>query len=41
MLYPCDVLVRLNDTLDEITGISLGEAVAKAFAHTLTPDDDM
>jgi hypothetical protein len=38
MLYPHSALVRLNDTLDEITGITLGEAVARAFVHTLTPD---
>ena len=41
MLYPYSEVVRLNDTLDEITGITLDEAVARAFVHPLTPDDEM
>ena len=41
MLYPFDVLVRLNDTLDEGQGVTLDEAVTRVAAHTVTPDDDM
>lgn len=41
MLYPFNVLMRLNDALDESTGVTLDEAVSKTLAHAVTPEDEM